>query len=344
MKIFYVWSAARYAVHDVATGYATAFERAGHDVHHFRLYTRLEWYASASAAVGEPDTRETVGRFVKVCSDLMVAEFLRHGQDADMIFIVSGIALHPDVLWMLKQMKRTIPVAILLTESPYVDDAQHYLAQFCDVVFTTERVSAEKYGWHYLRHAYEPAVHHTGAADADLACDVVMIATGFQDRLRVMEAIDWGNIDFRLMGNWPEIDDSGAGHPLYRYYNPTIVPNERAVDWYRAATISLNLHRKGAHAESANPRTYELAACGAFQLASWRPEIEEIFGDSVAMFQTPQDLQRLMYYWLNPGTEQERKDKAERSRQLVQGETFDARASEVLSCVVSKPQAALAAV
>ena len=343
MKIFFVWSAARYAVYDVSKGYADAFERAGHEVVHFRLHNRLQWYAEAATTTGMPDTRETVGQFVKVCSDLMIAEFLRHGQDADLVFVVSGIAVHPDALWMIREVNSMIPIVLLLTESPYVDDRQKYLSQFCNVVFTTERVSAEKYGWHYLRHAYNPEFHITGESDPERACDVAMIATGFQDRLRFMNAVDWGSIDFRLFGHWPEIDQEGESYPLYRYYNPTIIPNHLAVLWYHSATINLNLHRQNIEAESANPRTYELAACGAFQFCTWRPEIEELFGESIVTFKTPQDLQHLMYTWLDPDKEQERRGKAEKSRQLVQGETFDARALEVLSCV-EHPQARMVAV
>src|SRR4030095_14464235 len=69
--------------------------------------------------------------------------------------------------------------------------------------------------------------------------------------------------------------------------------SETAAGLYRRARIGLNLHRSSkrygrgaervAHAESANPRTYELAACGLFQVSDVRLEIYELFGDAVPM-------------------------------------------------------------
>jgi len=52
------------------------------------------------------------------------------------------------------------------------------------------------------------------------------------------------------------------------------------------------------HAESLNPRAYELAACGAFHLSTYRQEVAETFGDLVPTFETPADAEALIHKWL----------------------------------------------
>jgi spore maturation protein CgeB len=52
------------------------------------------------------------------------------------------------------------------------------------------------------------------------------------------------------------------------------------------------------HAESLNPRAYELAACGAFHLSTYRQEVEEVFGDLVPTFTTPLEAEALIRTWL----------------------------------------------
>ena len=73
---------------------------------------------------------------------------------------------------------------------------------------------------------------------------------------------------------------------------------------YRAAKIGLNLHRSSAtygrnmprilHAESMNPRAYELAATQSFQISDWRPEVQETFVGAVPTFQSAAELERLI--------------------------------------------------
>ena len=77
---------------------------------------------------------------------------------------------------------------------------------------------------------------------------------------------------------------------------------------YRRAKIGLNLYRgskgwgKGApqieHAESLNPRAYELAAVGAFHLSTPRAEVTDVFGDLVPTCATPAEASQLIRRWL----------------------------------------------
>jgi spore maturation protein CgeB len=87
------------------------------------------------------------------------------------------------------------------------------------------------------------------------------------------------------------------------------IDNAAAAGVYRRAKIGLNLYRRskgwGKHApqihtaESLNPRAYEFAACGVFHLSDYRPEVEEVFGDLVPVFTTPDDASFLIRKWLS---------------------------------------------
>lgn len=100
----------------------------------------------------------------------------------------------------------------------------------------------------------------------------------------------------------------GSRSPLRRFVRGAQVSNTTTAALYRRAAMGLNLYRvsKGwgrnapviEHAESLNPRAYELAACGAFHLSTYRAEVPEIFGDLVPTFETPEDASALIRRWL----------------------------------------------
>jgi spore maturation protein CgeB len=104
------------------------------------------------------------------------------------------------------------------------------------------------------------------------------------------------------------------------------VTTEETAKIYCATKINLNVHSSphhedvNPHGDFVNPRTFEIAACGAFQLVDHRAELAELFapGDELAVFQSGQDILRLVKYYLTH--EEERNVMAERGRQRVLSE------------------------
>tara|TARA_Y100000034_G_scaffold135950_1_gene209953 strand:- start:2218 stop:3234 length:1017 start_codon:yes stop_codon:yes gene_type:complete len=325
LKIVFVWPAASYSIYDVARGYHGALKRQGHEMVDFRLYRRLDWMINAFASNGwSPRIHE----MSKMASESLVCQVIR--EKPNLVLVMSGIAMHPDALWMIKEIFPRLPIVTILTESPYYDKEQEAFAQLSDVVFTTERASAEKYGWLYIQHACDPTIHHPVEVDPSKVSDVMMVGTGFEDRQEFLDQVDWAECDFRLLGQWPKIQDD-EHHPLYRYVTPSILSNEGAVAWYSSTDIGLNLHRWTDGAYSINPRTFELAACGTFQLCSYRPELEAVFQGSVIPFSSPGDLSALLKEWTGSNREEARREKAMQARELVKGHTFDNRADQLMT-------------
>jgi spore maturation protein CgeB len=128
-------------------------------------------------------------------------------------------------------------------------------------------------------------------------------------------------------------------HRLRKYLRGGVTDNDKAATLYRQAKVGLNLHRtsrefaRGAshiqHAESMNPRAYELAACGVFQISDCRSEVREIFDWTVPTFDTPEQLEGLIRLSLERSAE--RQQKALQARQRVLPHTFAARAAQVLA-------------
>lgn len=349
MKMLMVGGWASFAIWDIQEGYRTALKQMGVDVGMYLLdkrlsfakrYLAMEW-RTIGKRMGLP--KWTGEDEVQLACEEIPRRAGRYQPDWTMF--VAGRHVDPDTLIALKNDRHK--TALLSTENPYDDGYVAWLAQWFDVVFVNERTSAEKIQKvcpktkvHYLRHAYDPAKHHPGAGagheDEIPAHEVLFVGTDFPERLRTLAAVDWRGIDLALYGQWSVGKQSSRVRP---YIKGGLVQNTGAVALYNRAKINLNLYRTlmgfdrkaEQHvygAESLNPRALELAACGAFTISDFRPEVKELFGDAVPLFDSPEELGDLCRYYL--GHEDERQAMASRLPGLVAGQTYEARAREML--------------
>lgn len=330
MRLLLVTPAADFSVSDVARGYTHAFAAAGHDVRVFNLAQRLLYHARA---IGEA-WKGNVRAVSQQASEMIVVEALK--QRVDLVVIVSALVVHPLALVLLRQAG--VRTAVVLTESPYDDQEQADWAAADPQasIFTHERVSAARHGWHYLPHAYDPAIHHP-VAPTRPPCDVLLLGTGWPERVALLEAVDWRGLDLRLLGLWPTLTEAS---PLWRSYEAGCLDNAEVPGIYASARICLNLHRAHPDAQSLNPRAYELAACGAFTVTDHRAEGEALFSWSQPMVSSADSLAHVIRESLADADFRE--VCAAEARRRVQAETFDARAATLLAAV--HQPAALAAV
>lgn len=336
MKILFVHPAAEISVSDVARGYRSALERAGHDVADYNLRGRMEYHSRALP----PGIKDDVAFLARCASETILNEAMY--EKADIVLIMSGLNVHPICLWLLGQVG--IRAAVVLTESPYNDEEQKQWADLTKVdgavdvtLFTNDRYSSEFYGWHLLAPSFDPSIHKPVDVAEEEVCDVLMVATGWQERQAFLEAVDWAGIDLRLYGVWPTLT---AESPLHQFYNPLVVDNTKIASLYCSARICLNFNRKSQVALTPGPRVYETAACGGFQLSDPRADIQAIFGDNVPTFDSPNKLRELILFYLN--NPDIRATKAEKARNSVQWETFDHRAAELMAVLQRAPEMASA--
>ena len=267
-----------------------------------------------------------------------------HFREVDAVYLISPMYFPMSIVDMLH--KDGFKVWTYFTECPYEDEfwsrgqASHFDACFVNDRNSLSRFQAYNPHSYYLAHSYNPAVHHPGRMAVNGHEHVIMVGTGFKSRRAFLGEANWEGIDLRLYGTmWTEGDD---GWNLKPYVRPRLIENQTTAMIYRGATIGLSMHRtertfeaeefidKG-EAYSVGPRTYELAACGLFQISDARPELRDIFEDTVPIYQTPADMERLVRYYLeNP---QERQELAGRQLEAVKPHTVERRMAELLEYV-----------
>jgi hypothetical protein len=323
VKLLYIGPGASWATADVAAGLRDGLTHHGVELVDYALDTRIarskswlfyNWrqHKKANPNIGKPNVNEV---FLQAGRDAFwVAWWIKTFRGLDAVFIVSAMFVHPDVVMVMKDSG--LKLFVLFTESPYDEDKELPMAKLVDGCWTNERTAVDAFravNPHsgYLPHAWHPLRHKAGPQPGDElvpAHDVVFVGSAFTERVEWLSAIDWTGIDLGLYGSWESL---GSRHPLRQFVRGNQTDNSTAAALYRRAKVGLNLYRtskgwgKGApriaHAESLNPRAYELAACGAFHLSTYRAEVSEVFGDLVPTFEAPKEAEDLIRTWLaNP--------------------------------------------
>jgi spore maturation protein CgeB len=234
-------------------------------------------------------------------------------EQVDVVLVVSAMFLHPDVIVLMK--RAGLRVVVLFTESPYDHEKEMRVAALVDGCWTNERSSVAAFRRvnsrvGYLPHAWHPLKHFAADAsdlDAVPAHDVVFVGSGFPERVRFFNAVDWTGIDLGIYGaGWTPQTGARWDEQLHPELERTavrggIVTNETASALYRRAKVGLNLYRHLAtdtetrvYAESLSPRAYELARCGVFHISERRAEVADVFGGRVPTFDTPEQAGELL--------------------------------------------------
>jgi hypothetical protein len=316
VKLLLLGPGASWSTADVAAGLRYGLKAHGVDVVDYALDARIaraqgwlhyNWRRAKkrNPAIEKPTVADV---FFQAGHDAL-AMALYH--DVDAVLAVSGMFLHPDVVVMMKRAH--LKVFVLFTETPYDLEKELAMAALVDGCWTNERSAVAAFqavNPHsgYLPHAWHPERHRPGPQPGDetvAAHDVVFVGSDFEERRAWLAAVDWTGIDLGLYGSWEGI---GARHRLRPFVKAGPIDNATTAALYRRAKIGLNLYRtsrgwgrhtpKIAHAESLNPRAYELAACGAFHLSSDRAEVGEVFGARVPTVTTPAGAASLIRDWL----------------------------------------------
>jgi spore maturation protein CgeB len=186
----------------------------------------------------------------------------------------------------------------------------------------------------YLPLAADPGFHEPLDLNAverrRYGADLAFLGAGYPNRriafrqLLRYEPKIWGS-------DW----DGDASLAPYVQLQGARVSAEDGVKIFNATKINLNLHSSMSTdalvsgGDFVNPRTFELAACGAFQLVDKRSLLPELFGpDELATFASLDELQTLIDQYL--GKPEEREAIAKRGRARVLAEHTYRRRVETL--------------
>jgi spore maturation protein CgeB len=342
MRILLAWPGHKFSTWDVADGYEKALKRLGHEVRSFDYHNRINFYAEALHHFSEVDRgfRRRGSDALIMASESIILEAVEFVPDV--VLLIHGMQLHRRAYDLLHQLR--LPVVMLLTESPYLDDDQIKIANLGNAagllandLFSVERLSDETdLPVAYLPHSFDKERHHPRPTEDYFQTDIFFQGTLFQERqelfISLAELIE--DYDIHIGGIIPyggaeiDVDD--------------FIPNREVAQYYANAKIALNQHRttisvegdedihiKDGTAYSIGPRAYEIAACGAFQISDGtRPELHKVFNGHIPTYQDGAELLEMVKYYLTH--DEEREQKAYNAMEAVQGCSFDDRAKDIV--------------
>jgi len=208
----------------------------------------------------------------------------------DAIIVLDGVQMFaPAQLEALRELG--IRTAAWFVDDPYYTDMTMTMAFHYDIVFTIELSCYRLYqdmghpNVHYMPLGVQPQLYQPVRVTPGYESDICFIGTAFWNRAHFFdEAIPLlRGRKFRIIGLWWERMRHYRKMRSAIWLNQWLLPEETA-KYYNGAKIVVNLHRASDDmtynrnsnqipALSANPRTFEIAACGAFQLSDVREDM-----------------------------------------------------------------------
>lgn len=167
--------------------------------------------------------------------------------------------------------------------------------------------------------------------------DISFLGAGYPNRRNAFKKLT--NYDFKIWGSEWDHDELLA--PFVQRKGARIEPIE-AVKIFNATKVNLNLHSSVnpratvVPGDFVNPRVFEIAACGAFQIVDQRALMPELYSeDEMALFSSMEGLKDRIDFFL--GRPEERQAITERSRsRTLKDHTYAQRMEKLLSFVREK--------
>ena len=259
--------------------------------------------------------------------------------------LVLSLAQAPLILPMLEHLRRKR----FLTAMWFVENYRHLtywqqLATGYDFWFVIQQepcIAALKQAGakdvRYLPMAADPSVHRplelTQAEREEYGSDVSFVGAGYANRRAIFPRLLKSEWRFKLWGNeWDGATDLTS--VLQR--NGARIDTDTCQKVFNASAVNLNLHSWAGtgldpDGDFVNPRTFELAACGAFQLVDRRSLMPDLFTASeIAAVSSPDELPGEIARWLREP--EQRLAMAWKARQRVLAEhTYAHRMRDLLS-------------
>jgi spore maturation protein CgeB len=244
--------------------------------------------------------------FLQVVSQAILAKVETFAPD-----LVLAMAQAPLSRQALKRLKRDkVPTAMWFVEDREVFPYWKAFAPFYDLFaviqkgdFAEQLAALGQTNSLYLPMAADPGVHRPLELSAverrTYGSELSFVGAGYPNRRLAFRQL--AGYDLRIWGN--DWDGETVLAPFLQREGRRIETDE-VVRIFNASTINVNLHssvRPGAlvgDGDFVNPRTFELAACGAFQLVDRRLLLPELFAeDELALFSTMSELKGAVEFY-----------------------------------------------
>ena len=260
-------------------------------------------------------------------------DYLRilHTQKPDLILTLYGSRLDRTIMQNIHQTD--YKTALWLVDDPYEVDTTLSFASNYDFIFTIEENCIPLYqnagskNVHWLPLATLPSRFKSITVEQKYRSDICIVGTAFQNRLLLVDQL----ADYflskatKIIGRWWERLENYQ-RLKKNIFNQLIKPNE-LVNYYNGAKINVNIHRifniansKNIPAQTPNNRTFDIAACNAFQLTDCRQMISQFYipNQEMIIFRSVADLKEKIDYYLLHDREREQIASSARLRTLTE--------------------------
>jgi spore maturation protein CgeB len=292
----------------------------------------------------QSDFREKMARqgYVEMLSSLLLESCA--DRPFDVLICMAQAPISPRALTELRRQG-------VITVLWFVEDYLRFtywkeIAKYFDYVFTIQRgeciEAIRKAGAgqvHYLPTACDPLVHApvtlTSEERERWGSPVSFVGAGYYNRRQTFAGL--AHLPFKIWGTeWPVCKPFDK---MVQEAGRRLTPEEY-IKIFNSTDININLHSSNERdgidptGDFLNPRTFELAACGAFQLVDERALLSESFavGEEIVTFSSLADLKDKIAYYLERPDERERIGKKGRER-VLKDHTYEKRLQEMLSII-----------
>lgn len=276
----------------------------------------------------------------------------------DLVLVMNGLHVFPaNHLEMVAQLREQgIRMAVWFADDPYFTDWTPSIAVQYDYVFTHELSCVELYRQagnprtHYLPLAASTSIYRPMAVETGYHSDICFIGNGFPNRIGFFNEISPFLARHRIVIIGALWERLAKYELLADSIRLSWTPVDETVKFYNGAKLVINLHRgavdpvysknaRQIEGRSINPRTYEIAACGALQLTDVREDLAQYYvpGQEIIPYASAAEFVSLADYYLH--------HEAERNRVAVRGlnrtlhdHSFRSRLSQLLAVIFSPEQ------
>jgi spore maturation protein CgeB len=283
--------------------------------------------------------------FVETLSSMLLESFTE--KPIDVLICMAQAPISPRVLTELR--RRGVITVLWFVEDYLRFTYWKEVAKYFDYVFTIQKgdciEAIRKAGAgsvHYLPTACDPILHTplklSGEERERWGSPLSFVGAGYYNRRQTFSGLS--HLPFKIWGTeWPSCKPFDK---MVQESGRRLTPEEY-IKIFNATDININLHSSNERdaidptGDFLNPRIFELACSGAFQLVDERSLLPEAFkvGEEIITFASLEDLKEKINYYRDRPEERARIAEKARARAL-RDHTYDKRLEQMLSVVFSE--------
>lgn len=287
----------------------SALKKLGHQVDYVDNSKYNDVFQSIPGITGEKAHQNQLrSMFISFLSEAVIARCAEF--KPDLVFALAQAPLTEGSLQKLKENR--IPTAFWFVEDFRFMNYWERIAPLYDYFFTIQRnqffdklAAMGVINYLYLPLAASPDVHRRldlSKEEIDTyGSDISFVGAGYHNRKFFFSGLL--DYDLKIWGSEWDVGLPLLGH-IQR--GGEWIDTEESVKIFNASEININLHSSTYHegvnpyGDFVNPRTFEIAACGTFQLVDYRSELIEFFNidEEIICFKDLNDARKKISYYL----------------------------------------------